>query len=338
MCLDGPLGIAGMAWRRWAIACLASACMPCPACCCIIHPMSQLRNQAAFWFPCTFLQTAVSHLRLEATVARADAGLPHGAPLAARLEWLWQCHMHFWAFRFVDLLMMQKRHQVAGLVLQIGMFFCATMLPMQKEAWLNSCAPSLPRQSDTRLILHVVHRLLAAAAALCSLAIVVAEATIAGVLPNLSVVSAALRSTSGGWAVAWACCNTAFCGWCTYFWPHAWLLLDASEQHTLDCGGSSPSPPSCPSPLHHRLPICNGAAVLPVLGLPMRLRLLRTLQVSRPAGRGEGHAQDCKQCCLYGLLMSHACWLHTLCAHLSPSRLVLQVGAVCVLQDGATPH
>lgn len=313
-------------WRHWA-PCTLIICRH--AGCEIKHP---------FGCPCALLQTAVSHLRLEATVARADAGLPHGAPLAVRLEWLWQCHMHFWAFRSVDLLMMQNETSSCRAGVADWDFFCATMLPMQKEAWLNSCAPSLPRQSDTRLILHVVHRLLAAAAALCSLAIVVAEATIAGVLPNLSVVSAALRSTSGGWAVAGACCNTAFCGWCTYFWPHAWLLLDASEQHTLDCGGSSPSPPSCPSPLHHRLPICNGAAVLPVLGLPMRLCLLRTLQVSRPAGRGEGHAQDCKQCCLYGLSIGRACWLHTLCAHLSPSRLVLQVGAVCVLQDGATPH
>ncbi|PSC73983.1 LMBR1 domain-containing 2-like protein A [Micractinium conductrix] len=41
------------------------------------------------------------------------------------------------------------------------------------------------------------YRLLAALAALCSLAIVVAEATIAGALPNLSVVSAALHATSG---------------------------------------------------------------------------------------------------------------------------------------------
>lgn len=41
-------------------------------------------------------------------------------------------------------------------------------------------------------------RLLSALAALCSLAIVVAEATIAGVLPNMSVVSAALHATAGG--------------------------------------------------------------------------------------------------------------------------------------------
>lgn len=41
-------------------------------------------------------------------------------------------------------------------------------------------------------------RLLAALAALCSLAIVVAEATIAGALPNMSVVSKALHATSGG--------------------------------------------------------------------------------------------------------------------------------------------
>ncbi|KAL4424193.1 hypothetical protein ABPG75_001494 [Micractinium tetrahymenae] len=40
-------------------------------------------------------------------------------------------------------------------------------------------------------------RVLAALAALCSLAIVLAEATIAGVLPNLSVVSRALHATSG---------------------------------------------------------------------------------------------------------------------------------------------
>ena len=55
-------------------------------------------------------------------------------------------------------------------------------------------------------------RLLAAVAALCSLAIVVAEATIAGVLPNLSVVSVALRSTAGGWE---ECCDIA----CRAFFP-----------------------------------------------------------------------------------------------------------------------
>ena len=52
----------------------------------------------------------------------------------------------------------------------------------------RACLPTLPRRAC---------RLLAALAALCSLAIVVAEATIAGALPNLSVVSAALHATSG---------------------------------------------------------------------------------------------------------------------------------------------
>ncbi|PRW61506.1 LMBR1 domain-containing 2-like protein A [Chlorella sorokiniana] len=85
-----------------------------------------------------YVETVTYHLQLEAIVARADAGVPHGAPFAAHLRWVWQCHLHFWFYR-----------------------------------------------------------LLAAVAALCSVAIVVAEATIAGVLPNLSVVSAALRSTAG---------------------------------------------------------------------------------------------------------------------------------------------
>jgi len=40
-------------------------------------------------------------------------------------------------------------------------------------------------------------RLLAALAALCSLAIIVAEATMSWSLPNLSVVSAALHATAG---------------------------------------------------------------------------------------------------------------------------------------------
>jgi hypothetical protein len=93
------------------------------------------------------------HLQLEAIVARADAGVPHGAPFAAHLRWVWQCHLHFWFYR-----------------------------------------------------------LLAAVAALCSVAIVVAEATIAGVLPNLSVVSAALRSTAGARLVCrFSCTVISFC-------------------------------------------------------------------------------------------------------------------------------
>lgn len=78
------------------------------------------------------------HLHLQAVVEQIDAGLPEGTPMRARLAWLWQCHLHFWAYRA-----------------------------------------------------------LAAAAALCSLAIVVAEATVASALPNLSVVSAALHGAAG---------------------------------------------------------------------------------------------------------------------------------------------
>lgn len=131
----------------------------------------------------------VHHLRLEATVARAEAGLPHAAPLAARLEWLWQCHLHVWAFRCAAL---------------VGDYNITTRWSLRTAA-----VPALLLSSQLQtngVSLHVaclstapLHRLLAGAAALCSLAIVVAEATIAGVLPNLSIVSVVLRNTAGGW-------------------------------------------------------------------------------------------------------------------------------------------
>lgn len=47
--------------------------------------------------PC--LQTVAKYLRLETVVERMDEGPPQGSPLADRLAWLWQCHLHFWSFR-----------------------------------------------------------------------------------------------------------------------------------------------------------------------------------------------------------------------------------------------
>lgn len=63
------------------------------------------------------------------------------------------------------------------------------------------------------------YRAAAAAAALCSLAIVVAEATIAGALPNLSVVSAALRGVAGSQFVAELLCLLclAYVSACAYY-------------------------------------------------------------------------------------------------------------------------
>lgn len=122
-------------------------------------------------------------------MARADAGAPRGAPLPDRLLWLWQCRLHFWSFRRVQ--------GAAGRLPPVWLQSCHAAAtckgtfptPHQRRAPADAC-PHPPRAP---------RRLLAVAAAACSAALALAEATIAGALPNLSVVSYSLHATAGGW-------------------------------------------------------------------------------------------------------------------------------------------
>lgn len=147
-------------------------------------------------------------------------------------------------------------------------------------------------------ILLPICRLLAAVAALCSLAIVVAEATIAGVLPNLSVVSVALRSTAGGWE---ECCDITCC--CCFSGEGQTQLLPQLRDNSGLCVAMVSPPhhsqdrPACPVP---------SSAPLPA-GSPFATELLCFLFLAYPCACAYYSLYRCASWDCFGLHAGFVC-------------------------------